>query len=153
MAIYLNNNVGVKLATSAAPTTPSIDISSYVTGITLTQSFEELDVTSMGQSYRAFVKGLNTAQLQIDFLNDWAAAQVMTTLNAAYGQTISVSMITVKANGGTPVAVSATNPSYQFSILVNNLTPVGSGGVGDEAASSITFTVNSDVTVSTTVAF
>jgi len=148
MAIYLNNNVGVKLATAAAPTAPSIDITSYVTAVTLTQQFEELDVTSMGQSYRAFVKGLETAQLQISFLNDWAAAQVMTTLNAAYGQTLAVSMITVKGT-----AVSATNPSYQFNVLVNNLTPVGTGGVGDEASSSITFTINSQVTVSTTVAF
>ena len=148
MAIYLNNNVGVKLATAAAPTAPSVDITSYVTAVTLTQQFEELDVTSMGQSYRAFVKGLETAQLQISFLNDWAAAQVMTTLNAAYGQTLAISMITVKGT-----AVSATNPSYQFNVLVNNLTPVGTGGVGDEAASSITFTINSSVTVSTTVAF
>ena len=148
MAIYLNNNVGVKLATAAAPTAPSVDITSYVTAVTLTQQFEELDVTSMGQSYRAFVKGLETAQLQISFLNDWAATQVMTTLNAAYGQTIAISMITVKG-----VAVSATNPSYQFNVLVNNLTPVGTGGVGDEASSSITFTINSQVTVSTTVAF
>jgi hypothetical protein len=148
MAIYLNNNVGVKLATAAAPTVPSIDITSYVTAVTLTQQFEELDVTSMGQSYRAFVKGLETAQLQISFLNDWAASQVMTTLNAAYGQTLAISMITVKGT-----AVSATNPSYQFNVLVNNLTPVGTGGVGDEASSSITFTINSQVTVSTTVAF
>jgi len=102
----------------------------------------------MGQSYRAFVKGLETAQLQISFLNDWAASQVMTTLNAAYGLTLAVSMITVKGT-----AVSATNPSYQFNVLVNNLTPVGTGGVGDEASSSITFTINSQVTVSTTVAF
>ena len=148
MAIYLNNNVGVKLATAVAPTAPSIDITSYVTAVTLTQQFEELDVTSMGQSYRAFVKGLETAQLQISFLNDWAASQVMTTLNAAYGLTLAVSMITVKGT-----AVSATNPSYQFNVLVNNLTPVGTGGVGDEANSSITFTINSQVTVSTTVAF
>jgi len=148
MAIYLNNNVGVKLATAAAPTAPSIDITSYVTAVTLTQQFEELDVTSMGQSYRAFVKGLETAQLQISFLNDWAASQVMTTLNSAYGLTLAVSMITVKGT-----AVSATNPSYQFNVLVNNLTPVGTGGVGDEASSSITFTINSQVTVSTTVAF
>ena len=151
MAMYLNNNVGVKLATAVAPTAPSIDITSYVTAVTLTQQFEELDVTSMGQSYRAFVKGLETAQLQISFLNDWAATQVMTTLNAAYGQTIAVSMVTVKGNPTT--TVSATNPSYQFSILVNNLTPVGTGGVGDEASSSITFTINSSVTVSPSVAY
>ena len=72
----------------------------------------------------------------------------MQTLNAAAGQTLAVSMITVKGT-----AVSAANPSYQFTILVNNLTPVGSGGVGDEAMSSLSFTVNSVVTVSPTVAF
>ena len=148
MAIYLNNNVGVKLATAAAPTTPSIDISSYVSAITLTQIVDELEVTSMGDSNHRVVGGLQSATLQIDFFNDWAAAAVMTTLNAAFATTLAVSMITVKGT-----AVSATNPSYQFSIFVNNLTPVGSGGVGDEAASSISFTVNTTVTVSTTVAF
>ena len=73
---------------------------------------------------------------------------MMATLNSCFGLTIAVSMITVK---GTPVA--ATNPTYQFSILVNNLTPVGSGDVGSEAASSLTFTVNTTVTVSPTVVF
>jgi len=148
MAIYLNNNVGVKLATAAAPTTPSIDITSYVTAVTLTQIWDELEVTTMGDLSHRFTAGLQAATLQLDFLNDWAASQVMTTLNAAAGQTLAVSMITVKG-----VAVSATNPSYQFNILVNNLTPVGSGGVADEAASSLSFTVNSVVTVSPTVAF
>jgi len=153
MAIYLNNNVGIKLATAAAPTVPSIDISSYVTAVTLTQVVDELEVTAMGDTAHKFAAGLQAATLSIDFLNDWAASQVMTTLNAAFGQTIAVSMITVKSVGGTPVAVSATNPSYQFSILVNNLTPVGSGGVADEASSSLSFTVNTAVTVSPTIAF
>ena len=148
MAIYLNNNVGVKLATAAAPTVPSIDISQYVSAITLTQIVDELEVTSMGDSNHRVVGGLQSATLQIDFFNDWAAAAVMTTLNAAFATTLAVSMITVKGT-----AVSATNPSYQFSIFVNNLTPVGSGGVGDEAASSISFTVNTTVTVSPSVAF
>ena len=148
MAIYLNNNVGVKLATAAAPTVPSIDISSYVTATTLTQIFDELEVTTMGDLSHRYVAGLQAATWSVDFLNDWAATQVMQTLNAAAGQTLAVSMITVKGT-----AVSAANPSYQFSILVNNLTRVGSGGVADEAMSSLSFTVNSVVTVSPTVAF
>ena len=148
MAIYLNNNVGVKLATAGAPTVPSIDISSYVTAVTLTQIFDELEVTAMGDLAHKYVAGLQAATLSIDFLNDWASSQVMQTLNAAAGQTLAVSMITVKGT-----TVSAANPSYQFNILVNNLTPVGSGGVGDEATSSLSFTVNSVVTVSPTVAF
>ena len=49
MAIYLNNNVGVKLATNAAPTVPSIDISSYVTNAVINQIVDELEVTAMGQ--------------------------------------------------------------------------------------------------------
>jgi hypothetical protein len=148
MAIYLNNNVGVKLATAAAPTVPSIDISSYVSAITLTQIVDELEVTTMGDLARKVVGGLQSATLQIDFYNDWASSQVMQTLSAAFGTTLWISMITVK---GTPV--TAANPSYQFAIFVNNLTPVGSGGVGDEAASSLSFTVNTTVTVSPTIAF
>ena len=148
MAIYLNNNVGVKLATAAAPTVPSVDISSYVTAVTLTQTFDELEVTAMGDLSRRYVSGLQAANFSIDFFNDWASSQVMQTLNAAAGQTLAVSMITKKGT-----AVGADNPSYQFNILVNNLTPVGSGGVGDEAASSLSFTVNSVVTVSPSVAF
>ena len=148
MAIYLNNNVGVKLATAAAKTTPSIDISSYVTGVTINQVADELEVTAMGDTAHKFVAGLQSGTFTIDFLNDWAASQVMQTLNDAFGATLSVSAITVKGT-----AVSAANPSYQFSILVNNLTPVGTAGVGDIASSSVTFTMNSALTVSPSVAF
>ena len=148
MAIYLNNNVGVKLATNAAKTTPSIDISAYVTGVTINQVVDELEVTAMGDTAHKFVAGLQSGTFTIDFLNDWAASQVMQTLNDAFGQTLSVSCITVKGT-----AVSAANPTYQFSILVNNLTPVGTAGVGDVASSSVTFTMNSALTVSPSVAF
>ena len=148
MAIYLNNNVGVKLATNAAPTTPSIDISSLVTSAVINQIVDELEVTSMGDSSHRYVAGLQSGQFQIDFINDWAASQVMQTLNAAFGKTLAVSVITVKGT-----AVSAENPSYQFSILVNNLTPIGTAGVAEVATSSITFTLNSALTVSPSVAF
>jgi hypothetical protein len=151
MAIYLNNNVGVKLATSGAPTVPSIDISSYVTAVTLTQVVDELEVTAMGDTAHKFAAGLQAANVSIDFFNDWATSQVMATLNAAIGTTLAISMIT--GTGASPATVSAQNPTYQFSILVNNLTPVGSGGVGDEASSSLSFTINTPVTVSPTIVF
>ena len=148
MAIYLNNNVGVKLATAAAPTTPSIDISSYVTSAVINQIIDELEVTTMSDTAHRFAAGLQSGSFTVDFINDWASAQVMQTLNAAFGQTLSVSVITVKGT-----AVSAANPSYQFSILVNNLTPLGTGGVSEIASSSVTFTLNSALTVSSSVAF
>jgi hypothetical protein len=148
MAIYLNNNVGVKLATNAAPTTPSIDISAFVTNAVINQIVDELEVTAMGDTAHKFVAGLQSGTFTIDFLNEWASAQVMQTLNEAFGKTLAVSVITVKGT-----TVSAANPSYQFSILVNNLTPIGQGGVAEIATSSVTFTINSAVTVSPSVAF
>lgn len=148
MAIYLNNNVGVKLATAAAPTTPSIDISAYVTNAVINQIVDELEVTAMGDSAHKFVAGLQSGTFTIDFINDWASNQVMQTLNDSFGKTLSVSVITVKGT-----TVSAANPTYQFSILVNNLTPLGQGGVAEIATSSVTFTVNSAITVSPSVAF
>jgi hypothetical protein len=148
MAIYLNNKVGVKLATAAAPTTPSVDISDLVTSAVINQIVDELEITTMSDTSHRFVQGLSSGSFTIDFLNDWDSADVMQTLNAAFGQTLSVSVITVKGT-----TVSAANPSYQFSILVNNLTPLGTGGVSEIASSSVTFTLNSAVTVSPTVAF
>ena len=148
MAIYLNNNVGVKLATNAAPTTPSVDISSLVTSAVINQIVDELEVTAMGDSSHKFVAGLQSGTFTIDFINDWANSTVMQTLNEAFGKTLAVSVITVKGT-----AVSAANPSYQFSILVNNLTPIGTAGVAEVATSSVTFTLNSTLTVSPSVAF
>jgi hypothetical protein len=148
MAIYLNNKVGVKLATAAAPTVPSIDISDLVTSAVINQIVDELEITTMSDSAHRFVQGLSSGSFTIDFLNDWAASDVMQTLNAAFGQTLAVSVITVKGT-----AVAAENPTYQFSILVNNLTPLGQAGVAEIASSSVTFTLNSAVTVSPTVAF
>jgi hypothetical protein len=144
MAIYLNNNVGLKIAT--------VDLSQYVTSISLTQTFDEVETTAMTTSSSAshtFAKGLEASTLAVDFLNDWAASQVQATLQAAYGTTVTAVIIPVKGT-----AVSATNPLYTVSILINNLTPVGSPGTpGDYARSSMTFTCNSSVAYATTGTF
>ena len=140
MAIYLDNNVGLKIAT--------VDLSEYVSSITLTQTFDEVETTTMSSTAHQFSKGLESSTLAVDFLNDWAAAKVQATLQAAYGTSVTAIVIPVKGT-----AVSATNPTYTVSILVNNLTPVGTGGPEDFARSSMTFTCTSAVAYSTTTPF
>ena len=142
MAIYLDNNVGLKIAT--------VDLSAYVTSITLTQTFDEVETTSMGAASHTFSKGLESSTLQVDFLNDWAASQVQATLQAAYGTSVTALIVPVK---GSPTVIAATNPLYTVSILVNNLTPVGTGGPEDFARSSMTFTCTSAVAYATTGTF
>ena len=123
-------------------------MSEYVTSITLTQTFDEVETTSMGSSAHTFSKGLESSTLQVDFLNDWAASKVQATLQAAYGTSVTAVVIPVKGT-----AVGATNPLYTVSILVNNLTPVGTGGPEDFARSSMTFTCTSTVAYATTGTF
>ena len=132
MAIFLNNTASV--------TFNSVDLSAYVTSVTINQAFDELEVTAMGDTSHKFAKGLEASTITLDFLNDNAAATVIPTLRAAYGTTVTV---VVKQSSA---AVSATNPSYTASVLVNNLQNVN-GAVGDISSQSITFTCNSTVVV------
>ena len=139
MAIFLNNKVGLKIN--------AVDLSDHVTSVTLNQAFDELEVTAMGDTAHKFVKGLESATLTVSFLNDTATANVLATLQAAYGTTVAVKMLQDKV-----AAVSATNNLYTFDILVNNLTPIN-GATGDMATMDITFTINSAVTVASTGSF
>ena len=132
MAIFLNNTASV--------TFNSVDLSAYVTAVTINQSFDELEVTAMGDTAHKFAKGLEASTITLDFLNDNAAATVIPTLRAAYGTTVP---LVVKQSSG---AASATNPSYSTTVLVNNLQNVN-GAVGDISSQSITFTCNSVITV------
>jgi hypothetical protein len=139
MAVFLNNKVGVKIN--------SVDLSDHVTAVTINRTFDELEVSAMGDSSRKFVKGLETSTVTIDFLNDTAAANVLATLQAAWGTTVTAVFLQEKGTG-----VSATNPLYTVSILVNNTTDIN-GAVGDIGTQSITFTCNSTVAVATTGTF
>jgi hypothetical protein len=139
MAVMLNSSVGVKIAT--------VDISDHVSSATLTQTFDELEVSTLGDLSHKFTKGLESSTLSLDFFNDFAASQITTLLQTNYGTTVTAVLIPVKGT-----AVSATNPLYTVSILINNLTPIN-GDVASINNSSITFTCNSTVAYATTGTF
>ena len=135
MAIFLSNGV--------VTTLNSVDLSDHVTSATINRSFDELEVTAMGDSAHKFVKGLEASTITLDFLNDTAASEVLQTLQGAWGTTVT---LTLKQ---TSAAISATNPEYQTTVLVNNTTDIN-GAVGDISTQSITFTCNSVIVVDTT---
>jgi len=139
MAVFLNNKVGVKIN--------SVDLSDLVTAVTINRSFDELEVTAMGDSAHKFVKGLEASTVTIDFLNDTAATKTLATLQAAWGTTVTAVFLQEKGT-----IVSATNPLYTVSLLINNTTDIN-GAVGDIGTQSITFTANSTVAVATSGTF
>ncbi|CAB4185994.1 hypothetical protein UFOVP1495_2 [uncultured Caudovirales phage] len=138
MAVFLANNVGVKVN--------SVDLSDHVTAVTLNRSFDELEVTAMGDTGHKFVKGLESSSVTIDFLNDTASANVLATLQATWGTVISVVLLQTKGT-----AVSATNPLYTLSVLVNGTQDVMGGQ--DVGKQSVTWNVIGAVAVATTGSF
>ena len=139
MAVFLNNKVGVKVN--------SVDLSDHVTSITLNRSFDELEVTAMGDSGHKFVKGLEASSVTIDFLNDTASANVLATLQATWGTNVTVVLLQEKGT-----AVSATNPLYTMTCLINNTTDIN-GATGDLGTQSVTWNVSGTVAVATTGTF
>jgi hypothetical protein len=132
VAVYLSNGVSV--------TVNSVDLSSLVSSATINRSFDELEVTAMGDSGHKFVKGLEASSITLDFFNDDASAKTLQTLNSTWGTSVTV---VIKQ---TSAAVSATNPSYTMSCLINNITPVN-GAVGDLSTQSVTWNVNGTIAV------
>ena len=141
MAIFLNNKVGFKLG--ATP----IDFSDHVTAFSLARSADQIEVTAMGSDAHQYVTGLSADTITISLLNDNAASgagSVRATLQAAYGTTVAF-----KAIQDSTAAVSATNPIYTGTILIDNLTDIN-GAVADEAMLDLTYTCNSKTAVATT---
>jgi hypothetical protein len=134
MAVFLNNGVSV--------TVNYVDLSDHVTACTINRSFDELEITAMGDSGHKYLKGLEASSVTIDFLNDTATSKVLQTLQAAWGTSVTV---VIKQ---TSAAASATNPSYTMSCLINNTTDIN-GSVADLGTQSVTWNVNGTIAVAT----
>ena len=134
MAVYLSNGVALTVAT--------VDLSSLVSAVTINRSFDELEVTAMGDSGHKFVKGLEASSITIDFFNDEATSKTLQTLNAQVGNN---AVVTVKQ---TSAITSPSNPLYTMTCLVNNITPIN-GAVGDLSTQSVTWNVSGTIVVTT----
>ena len=133
-----------EVITGAVVTIETIDLSSNIKSFELTQSFDEVDTTSMtGGGYKERKAGLSDASVAIEFYQDWAAASVDATINGKVGTTAAVTL--KKSSAST----SATNPLYSFNVLVTEWTPL-SASVGEAAMSSVTWPVSGAITVTTT---
>ena len=136
MAVYLSNGVVL--------TVNSVDLSNCASAVTINRTFDELEVTAMGDSAHKFVKGLEASSITIDFFNDSATAKTLQTLNSSsvWGNVVTV---TVKQSSA---ATSAENPLYTMSCLINNTTPIN-GAVGNISTQSVTWNCTSTVAVTT----
>ena len=128
--------------TNAFCTINSVDLSAYVTSITISQSADSVEDTSMGDTARSYLGGLKTGTIDISFNQDFAVAKTEATIYPLIGTT---TVVVIKPTAG---AVSATNPSYTATVLVTEWTSV-EGSVGDLATASVSWPITGNVAKAT----
>jgi hypothetical protein len=134
--------MAVYLANTGVLTVNSVDLSTLVTNVVINRSFDELEITSLGDTGHKYVKGLEASSISIDFLNDATSAKTLQTLNSTWGTSVTV---TFKQSSAT---TSAENPLYTMTCLINNTTPVN-GAVADLSTQSVTWNVMGTIAITT----
>ena len=128
--------------TDVSVTINSVDLSDHIANVTLNQSFAEVETTAFGDSARTRVAGLGDNSVTLDFHQDFAASEVEATIAPLVGTTTAV---VIKPTSGT---VAADNPSYSFTVLCTDWTPIN-GAVGDLSTASVTWPISGAITKAT----
>ena len=119
------------------------DYSSNVNQVEIAVTADEIDTTAFSSTgWRTVTGGLKSGSVTLSFHNDFAAAGLDSTL---WGLLNTLATVVVLPNG---TAASSSNPSYTFTALANNITPV-SGAVGDLAVQNLTWPISGEVTRAT----
>lgn len=131
------------LANGAVVTVNAVDLSTYVSSVTIGQSFDTLEVTAMGDAGHKQIAGLENSSISIDFMADFATSKVNQTINGAIagnGLVGSTTVVTVKPKTGT---TGADNPLYTMTCLVTEWPQVYN--VSELATISVTWPVNGSI--------
>jgi hypothetical protein len=105
----------------------------------LTTADDVIETTAFGSTARTRVAGLGDNSIALEFHQDYATSNVEATIYPLLGSTTTV---VVKPNGST---TAATNPSYTFTTLVSEWTPLN-GAVGELATASVTWPISGEIT-------
>ncbi len=126
--------MAVLVLTDASITINSVALGDHSNTVTLNYEKDSVEVTAFGMTGHKFTGGLQNNSLDIDLMQDFAAANVEATIFPLVGTQTTV---VIKP---TSDAVSATNPSYTLTdTFLAAHTPVA-GTVGELAMTSLSFT-------------
>ena len=120
-------------------------VTTSTAAVTLNVEADDVETTAFGTSgnFRTRVGGLKQASVDFDFHSHVAAGAIDSLLWSNLGGTVAV-----KVRPGGTAAISASNPEFQFNVLVTQTTPIA-GSVGDLATQSVSFPVDGVVTRAT----
>jgi hypothetical protein len=114
------------------------DLSQSIHSATLDISANEVESTTFGNTYKTVVGGIVSGSVKLDFYQDYAAGAVDAVIWPLINTLATVTITPTSAT------VSATNPKYTATVLVNAYQPVNAN-IGDLAGFSVTWPTSGTV--------
>jgi hypothetical protein len=122
-----------------------VNLSDHIASVTLNQSNDVVETTAFSSTAaKTRVAGLGDHSVTLEFHQDFAASNVEATINGTSSLVGTVTTIVVSPTS----TVSATSPSYTFSALVSEWTPLN-GAVGELSTASVTWPISGAITKAT----
>lgn len=118
-------------------------ITSSCASVTINLEADDVETTAFGSEWRTRLGGLKSGTVDFEMHADFGAGGIDNLFFPNLGGTVGVSI----QPAGT-AAVSATNPAYNFDVLVTEYSPVD-GAVGDLATTSVSLPITGPVTRAT----
>lgn len=109
-------------------------ISTFVSSVTLSREVDAVEITSMTNTSRNYIGGLEASTVSLELFNDFAASSVNSLFEDALGTKLNIKLIPVTGT------VTATNPSYSMSCYIGSWQPINSTPDSPMTA-SVTFPV------------
>lgn len=119
-------------ATDYKVTINGTNFSTNLNSVELAIESDDLETTAFGGDFRTRVGGLKSGSITLQFMQDFGSSSVDATLFPLLN---TLATVVIVPTSGT---ITATNPSYTATCLVNSYTPFASS-VGDIATLSVTW--------------
>ena len=127
--------------TSASVVINSVDLSDHVKSVTIDLGAKMLDDSVMGDTFESNAAGLQTAKIDVEFVQDYANAKVDLTLFGLIG--VAAFPVVVRPVLGT--AKGPNNPDYTMQAVLSSYAP-RAGKHGDLLTSKASFAQASALT-------
>ena len=126
--------MAIAVLTNASVVFNSVDLSDHVESVEIDFAYDDVEITAMGATAKAYAPGLRDDKITVNFYQDFALAEVDQTLNSFLGSAAGASLV-VKPTAG---ATSSVNPSYTMTATLYSYQPL-SGKVGEASMTSVEF--------------
>ena len=125
--------------TDAKVTINSVNLSDHIASVSLSTTNDVVETSAFNSTAaKTRVAGLQDNSVTLEFHQDYATSNVEATIYPLLGNTTTIVVSPTST-------VSATSPSYTFTALISEWTPLN-GGVGELATASVTWPVSGAIT-------